>query len=31
MLLSHLDFLKHISDEIDFILSQTEDKSQKEV
>lgn len=31
MLLSHLDFLKHIADEIDFILSQTENKSQKEV
>ncbi len=31
MLLSHLDFLKHIADEIDFILSQTKNKSQKEV
>lgn len=31
MLLSHLDFLKHISEEIDFILEKTSGKDQKEV
>jgi uncharacterized protein with HEPN domain len=31
MSLSHHDFLRHITDEIDFILTQTENKSQKEV
>ncbi len=31
MLLSHLDFIKHIADEIDFILINTKDKNQEDV
>jgi len=31
MLLSHLDFIKHIKDEIDFILENTSSKSQQQI